>query len=249
MMTDKIFVFDTETVGLMPRNFIYDIGWVITDRFGVITKTRNFLVKEVITDGKKMMGAFFARKIFSHYIPALDNNEINLVSLNDIQETMYNDLESCTTIAAYNIGFDLAALRNTVDICNQQQEVILDDFKILCLWNFACNVLLNSSNYHKMARSHGWQSKAGNFSTTAEASYRYVTGKTDFREAHTAIEDCLIENEIMRVAFSRKQAVPYNVYNNSPWRLAQTPEQLEAMRMVRRLKQLELFETDEGTRG
>ena len=53
----NIFLFDTETVGLNPRNFVYDIAWVITDRFGNISKRRNFLIEEVITDGQKMMSA------------------------------------------------------------------------------------------------------------------------------------------------------------------------------------------------
>ena len=245
----NIFVFDTETVGLPPRNFVYDMGWIVTDRKGNIQKKRNFLIEEVITDGKKMMGAFFAKKIFSYYIPALDSGKINLISLNDMQDIMYDDLTECQTVAAYNVGFDLSALHNTVDICNGQQEILFGDFDILCLWNFACEALLSTPTYWKAASTHGWQSRAGNFTTTAESTYRFITGDPKFVESHTALDDCMIENEILKACFAKKKTIPYNKYNNSPWRKAQPPEQLEAMRLIRRLKQLELFEPDHGSRA
>jgi len=240
-MTDSIFLFDTETIGLPPRNFIYDFGWIITDRYGNIKKERNFLIEEVITDGKKMMGAFYARKIFNHYIPALDHNDIKLTPLCDVMRVMYSDLEECTTIAAYNIGFDLSALTNTVDILQHQEPLMLDGLKILCLWNFACNVLLSNKKYQTTARANGWRSKAGNYKTTAEHTYRYITGENNFIEKHTALDDCMIENQIMAASFAKKQTIPYGEFNNAPWRKAQPQEQLDAMRMVRRMKQLEFF--------
>lgn len=238
-MTDKIFLLDTETVGLPPRNFIYDIGWLVTDRYGNISKRRNFLIKDVITDGKKMMGAFFARKIFSFYIPALDSGTIKLFDLSDVQAIMYDDLRHCKTIAAYNLGFDLSALKNTVDICNNQEDLYLDDYKNLCLWSFACRALLPFRTYRKLADAKGWKSKAGNYKTTAEHTYRYITGQTDFIESHTAMDDCIIENEIMKRCFARKKTIPYNMVNCAPWRWVQTPEQLATMRNYP--KQLEIF--------
>jgi hypothetical protein len=245
----NIFLFDTETVGLFPRNFVYDIGWVVTDRLGNITKKRNFLIKEVVTDGSKMMSAFFAKKVFSWYIPALDSGKIGIIGLDDMQQIMYNDLQTCSTVAAYNVGFDLSALRNTIDVCGGQTEILFDDFDILCLWNFACEVLLSTPAYWKAASAHGWQSRAGNFTTTAESTYRFIMDNPKFVEAHTALDDCMIENEILKACMAKRQTIPYNKYNNSPWRKAQTPQQLENMRLVRRLKQGELFEPDFGTRA
>jgi len=185
----NIFLFDTETVGLNPRNFVYDIGWVVTDSAGMITKKRNFLIEEVITDGKKMMGAFFAKKIFSFYVPALDANKIRLSSLADVQAMMYEDLRACEIVSAYNLGFDLSAMENTLDICGAGESIDFSVFKKLCLWQFACSAILNTPSYHKTARANGWRSKAGNYKTTAEHTYIFLTGEHDFVESHTAIDD------------------------------------------------------------
>lgn len=234
----KIFLFDTEAVGLQPFNFIYDIGWIITNKQGEISQRRNFLVREIITDGKKMTGAFFARKIFSYYIPAINSGKIRLVSWETIFNIMYEDLKECSTIAAYNIGYDLAALRNTANILNYGEEIIFDDLNILCLWNFACRSILNSRNYRKTARKNGWLSPSGNFKSSAECAYRYVTNQRNFIESHTALDDCLIENDIMKTAFSRKGKIPYNEYNNNPWTKIQLPGFLSRYRWG---KQLEMF--------
>lgn len=234
----NIFLFDTETVGLQPFNFVYDIGWLITDKQGNIQQRRNFLVREVLTDPKRMMSAFFAKKIFSYYVPALDNGKIRLTPWETILHIMYEDLKDCDVVAAYNIGFDLAALRNTTDILNHGEEILLDDFKILCLWNFACRTLLSSRNYRGVARANGWLSSAGNFKSSAECVYRYITGEHNFIESHTALDDCLIENEIMTRAFARKGKIPYDEYNNNPWTQIQLPGFLSRYRWG---KQLEMF--------
>jgi len=239
--TKNIFLFDTETVGLNPRNFIYDIGWHITDRYGNIKKKRNYLIEEVITDGSKMMSAFYAKKIFSFYIPAIDSNKIRLTPFANVMDIMYADLQECKTIAAYNIGFDLAALKNTVEVLQHSWEPVFDDYKKLCLWTFSCQALLSNRNYIKYARKQGWRSKAGNYKTGAEHSYRYITKQPHFIESHTALDDCDIENKIMVEAFKRKKTIPYNKYNCSPWRMVQPAQQLEQMKFARRATQLELF--------
>jgi|19_taG_2_1085344.scaffolds.fasta_scaffold05251_7 hypothetical protein len=237
----KIFLFDTETVGLNPLNFVYDIGWFITDQLGNVTKRRNFLITEVITDGKKMMGAYFAKKIFSFYIPALDENKIRLTSLADVQAMMYEDLRECEIVSAYNLGFDLSAMENTLDICGAGECINFDAFKKLCLWQFAASTILNTPTYHKVARANGWRTKSGNYRTTAEHTYRFLTGQNDFIESHTALDDCVIENEILKAAYAKHKKIPYDVLAPA-WRIAQPPEQLEAMKTVRRMKQLDMLD-------
>ena len=41
-----------------------------------------------------------------------------------------------------------------------------------------------------MAIENNWLTGANNFKTSAEIGYRYITGKFDFEESHTGLEDC-----------------------------------------------------------
>jgi len=65
------------------------------------------------------------------------------------------------------------------------------------IWGLACNYLLNTDDYKRACMVNGWQTESGKyFKTSAETTFRFVTGQTDFIEAHTAIDDADIESEI-----------------------------------------------------
>jgi hypothetical protein len=51
--------------------------------------------------------------------------------------------------------------------------------------------------YQNFCDEHSLYSDSGNYSTTAETAYRFVTKITDFEEEHTALADSLIELEIL----------------------------------------------------
>jgi hypothetical protein len=72
----SIMVLDTETCDL--KGHVYDVGYTITNRRGLIRQNRNWLVEEIFTDATKMMGAFYARKLFTHYAPMLQAGEIEI---------------------------------------------------------------------------------------------------------------------------------------------------------------------------
>ena len=65
------------------------------------------------------------------------------------------------------------------------------------IWGLSCNYLLNTDDYKKACMVNGWQTESGKyFKTSAETTFRFVTGQMDFIEAHTAIDDADIESEI-----------------------------------------------------
>ena len=65
------------------------------------------------------------------------------------------------------------------------------------LWGLSCNYLLNNDDYKRACLVNGWQTESGTyFKTSAETTFRFVTGQMDFIEAHTAIDDADIESEI-----------------------------------------------------
>ena len=80
---------DTETVGL--EGHVYDIGYCIHDKRGNIALERNWLVEENFTNPKKMMGAFYAGKHFTHYARMLQDGLIRLTPWAEIVGIMRAD--------------------------------------------------------------------------------------------------------------------------------------------------------------
>jgi len=229
MRAKHFLIADTETVGLKPQNFVYDFGYVITTKKEVKLE-RSFLVAEIITDANKMMGAYFAKKIFSYYIPTLDAGLIHLHTWADVVKQLRADMDEyqIDVFCAYNLPFDMGAITATNALLTNGGKVL--DYKpdLLDLYYFACTGALNSRLYHDMAyqqeairQDNTWVSAANNVRTTAEKAYAFLSGDIDFVESHTALHDAQIETVILKKLLARKSTIPYNRLVAMPWQQAQ----------------------------
>lgn len=73
------------------------------------------------------------------------------------------------------------------------------------LWGMSCEHLLNNDDYKRMCIDNGWQTESGKyFKTSAEMTYRFLTGNIEFDEAHTALDDAIIESEIFAAIVKKK---------------------------------------------
>ena len=211
-------VLDTECCDLAGS--VYDVGYTITDKKGDILSTFNALVLEVFTDAKKMMGAFYAKKLFSHYAPMLDRGDISLMPWNDIVAQMRYDISlyNVNVMSAYNLGFDRRVMRGTHKLLGDGQP-ICPAMDQLDIWQFACETKLSSKTYKNLAKAQGWVSDKGNIRTGAEYAYRFCSGDHGFIEDHTALSDALIETDILAACYKAKKSVPYGIVNAQPWRI------------------------------
>jgi hypothetical protein len=172
---------------------------------------------------RAMMGG----KIFSDYIPMLDSAEAQLFSWREIVETLRDDMHvyGVDVFAAYNLGFDMRAIASTNAYLETGEKVLPYRPDLLCLWEFACTTVCNTSLYHSVAREQGnatgWITDAGNVRTNAEKVYAFLTQQFDFIEKHTALDDAQIETEILQRLLAKKKTIPYNVLDHMPWRKAQ----------------------------
>ena len=216
-----IMVLDTETCDLSGS--VYDVGYTITNKKGDILATRNFLVREIFTDASRMMGAFYAKKMFSHYAPMLDDGLVKLTAWADIVEQIRADVSDygINIISAYNAGFDLRVMRNTNALLGDGSAILPKGLKVLDIWQFACETKLSQKAYKKLARARGWVSPAGNIKTGAEFCYRYTSGNHEFIEDHTALSDAIIETQILACCFAQKAKIPYGKINGQAWRIVQ----------------------------
>ena len=218
-MKNTFLVLDTETCDLSGS--VYDIGYTICDKKGNILQTRNALVREIFTNGKKMMGAFYAKKLFSHYAPMLESDEIKMESWETIIGWMNQDIAdySVNVICAYNAGFDFRVMNATHKMLGYTGKVLNAPLKTLDLWQFACETKLSQKTYKKLANEQGWISPKGNIKTGAEFCYRFCSGEWGFIEDHTALSDALIETKILADCMATKKKIPYGIINKSPWRI------------------------------
>lgn len=220
MQKQTFAVFDTETVGLSPK-LVYDVALVICDRSGKIHARKNWLVRDVLHDGKAMLSAFYARKIFSDYLPAIESGAMRSYSFADIRGE-FNAMiaeHNAQCVTAYNIGFDRAAMRETAKHCNLSGSFLARPIRFADLWLATCEQILARKPFIKFAETHGLLTEKGNVKTSAEAAYSYITNNPAFVESHTALHDAEIETEILTAIFKRKQKFPFNRIHGSPWQI------------------------------
>ena len=218
----SIMVLDTEACDLAGN--VYDVGYTITNRKGEVLSTFNALVLEIFTDASKMMGAFYAKKLFTHYAPMLNRSEIALMPWADIVAQIRYDmaLYNVNVVSAYNLGFDRRVMRQTDALLrggNGQNPIVEKGVELLDIWQFACETKLSQVTYKELARSRGWVSAKGNIRTGAEYAYRFCSGVHGFIEDHTALSDALIETDILAACYACKKTVPYGIINAQPWRI------------------------------
>lgn len=70
-------------------------------------------------------------------------------------------------------------------------------YPLFDLWGMSCEHLLNNDNYKRMCINENWTTASGKyFKTSAETAYRFISGNLEFSEAHTALNDVIIESEL-----------------------------------------------------
>jgi hypothetical protein len=234
MKEKRFMVCDTESTGLGNKAFVFDFGYVISNRKGKIFCERNFLIDEVLTNPRIMLGALYNKewrammggKIFRFYIPEIANQKLQIVKWREALDVMREDIKTfgVNVFSAYNLPFDLGAMNKTHNMV-ASQNLDFSRLDLLCLWEFACTTVLRSRLYHDVARAQGpdagWITPANNVRTTAEKTYAFLSGNFDFIESHTALHDAQIETEILHRLLARKTPIPYNIVKGFSWRKAQ----------------------------
>lgn len=217
-------VLDTETCNTIEQPLPYDIGWVVCDRHGNIYERKSFVVADVFIDMRDVMqSAYYAEKIPQYWEDIKSKKRI-IASMWNIRKEMLSDIKKykIKKVGAYNMGFDKRALNNLIRYVSKSWMRWWFPFGInfFCIWNMACDVILNRTSYIKFAVKNGFISDSGNLFTNAECAYRYITDSIDFIENHTGLEDVEIEVAIMAECYRQHKAMKTEI-NPSCWRKVQ----------------------------
>jgi len=221
---ELVLVLDTETANSVNEPIPYDIGYAICDRHGEIYLKRSFLVAEVFLDmADTMKSAYYAEKIPQYWEDVKSGKRL-IKPMWTIRRTMLNDMKEykIKKVGAYNMAFDQKALNNLIRYISKSFKRFWFPFgtEMFCIWNCACQVLLDRTTYAKFAYQNGFISEAGNIQTDAENAYRYITKKVDFVESHTGLEDVEIEVAILAQCYRQHKKMDTKI-NRLCWQIPQ----------------------------
>jgi hypothetical protein len=170
-----------------------------------------------------MQSAYYVAKI-PQYWEDIKSGKRQLKSFYFIRRQIKEDMKNynITKVGAYNMGFDKKALNNDTRYITKSflRWFFPYGTEYFCIWNMACDTILNRPSYIKFAIKNGFVSEKGNIQTSAECAYKYLTKDTDFAECHTGLEDVLIEVAIMAYCYRQHKKFD-NSINSSCWRKVQ----------------------------
>lgn len=210
-------VLDTEGVDTVKHNdkrvhpetsLFYDLGFIVVDgNTGDILDRYSFINTDVFFNDELMTSAYYANKRQIYF--AGMNSLWTLANTKTILKTFINACERYNVgkIWAYNASYDKEITKNTVHTISNGfcEEFTPANIQWCDIWDYAGSTLCNTKKYVKWCLQNNYISGKGNPKTSAEIVFRYITKDNSFCEAHTALNDCVIENEILQKAKKRKQ--------------------------------------------
>ena len=216
-ISNNIMIIDTETFS--ATHLVHDVGYVIIDKDFNILHTNRMLTYEFHKLAPQLLkNDRFYTDYEKNYNKARLTEKV--MRWCDISKEIASDIKkyNVKVISAYNLAFDYKALQNTDTFFKSNavtRAITAKTRKLLCIYNLACGKLLNTNKYHKFAKLHNLISNKGNYKTSAEAAYRYITNYTEYNEKHTALSDAQDEKIILEYIIKHnKGSVKYGLFYN-----------------------------------
>lgn len=196
---------DRECQDVTPENMlVYDIGYAIVDKKGNVYRTGSYIISDVFFKEfySKMQSSYYAEKI-PNYMQDIGENKRKVKSWSEISFILRDTIQeySIKAVVAHNARFDFGALKNTKEYLNQYAMLPFmtwyDSLKM------ARSVVAEMPTYKQFCYDNRYITKTGKCKLTAEVLYRFITRDNTFIESHTALEDVLIEKEILAYCFKQ----------------------------------------------
>lgn len=218
----NIAIFDTETTSL-DKPFCYNIGYLIvdTENHDILVK-RDYVVEQVWHNPMLFITAYYADKR-DIYIKRMRAKTVKMEKYGYICQQMIRDFKQFDVAGAYayNSGFDERVFNFNCDWfkCNNP----FDNVPIFDIRGYAHQFIVND-DFKRFCDTYEYYTDNGNYSTTAETLYRFITNNIDFEEEHTALCDSIIETEILLDSISQgaEYNTNYTVLKSIPRRVKKT---------------------------
>lgn len=195
-----VIVLDTETANDLECPIVYDIGFaVIDENTADVVETHSYLNADIFLDREFMTSAYYAEKI-PNYWADVENGTRLLRKWSTIKRILEQTCRKygVTDIYAHNAIFDYRSCTGTQRYltCSKYRYFFPYNVNICDTLRYARDVFKNDEKYTAFCEEHNFLTKKAKPQFTAEVIYRYLTGNPEFTEAHTGLEDVLIEKDI-----------------------------------------------------
>lgn len=188
-------VFDTETTSL-DKPFCYNIGYVIFSENGAEDLCRKDFVVEQIWHNLPLFSTAYYAKKRPLYVQSMRKRATKMDKFGYICAEMRRDFQKYEVerAFAYNSSFDEKVFEFNCDWfkCNNPFE----NLEISDIRGYVHHFIVDK-NFRKFCEENKYFTENGNYSTTAETVFKYISNDLDFEEDHTALSDSLIEEEIL----------------------------------------------------
>lgn len=209
-MDDLFVVVDTETTNSIEEPICYDVGFAVVDAQGNVFERFSYVVAEVFLDEQLMSSAYFIDKI-PQYWEEIKQGKRKLAKFSTIR---FKFAEVCRKyqvkiVAAHNARFDYRSLNLTQRFLSASKYRYFFPYGIE-VWDtlkMSREVLKTDDEYGEFCYTNDFLTSRLCKRFTAEILFRFITGCIDFEEAHTGLEDVLIEKEILRFCLERKPTI------------------------------------------
>ena len=218
-----VMVLDVETANNIGSPLVYDLGFAVMDKKGNVYEERSFVISEIFDNEKLMNTAYYACKV-PMYKEGLLKGEFVKVNFLQAREEFLQLMEmyNIDTISAYNLNFDMRALKNTTEKLFGKGKRFLTqkhkDVNLVCIWSFACEVIYSRVSFIRFIDKYNLYTEKGNPLTSAEVGYRYLQDNNEFEESHTGLEDVRIECKILAKCIAQKKKHESGILG-SPWQI------------------------------
>lgn len=212
MITEKtvVMMLDTETTNDIECPICYDVGYQIFTLGDGVLCEKSFVNADIFLDKEMMENAYFADKI-PQYWDEITEGKRQLRKWYNIRKELREDCQKygVEIICAHNARFDYLSLHTTQRYIttSKYRWVLPYGIKWYDTLKMSREVLGNCDEYKSFCDTHGYRTKNGQLRMTAEIIYQFLTGNTDFVEAHTGLEDVKIEREIFKYCVSQNPEI------------------------------------------
>lgn len=209
---------DRSIEGVDPRNMLaYDLGFAVVDRRGNVYETRSYIISDIYdNEPEKMQSAYYADKL-PKYEQELAQGKREKVRFYEARRELYRLVEKYNVqdIFAHNMRFDFGTLNNTAYyLSNGKYKRFFTYATNICdTLKMARQLIATMPTYKNYCIENGYLTKNNQPRLTAEILYRFISTDNDFTEAHTGLEDVLIEKEILRYMLAKHKKVDKELWS------------------------------------
>lgn len=206
----RIMMIDTEATNGLDCPIVYDVGYQIFSLDEGVLCERSFVNADVFCDAELMASAYFVDKIPDYWQEIVSGQRI-LKKWFNIKKQIAEDCKKygVEIACAHNAAFDNRALNITQRYQTTSKYRYFLPFGVEW-WDtlkMARETLKQNEDYGTFCYENDYLTSRGCRRYTAEIIYKWLTGNTEFEEAHTGLEDVKIERQIFEYCLNKNPEI------------------------------------------